>query len=70
EPYPETFGFYTNGFRRAHFEKLPCMVFYEVYEDETVIYSVAHAHEDEDKLIRRLHEARAQGQRQQTQPED
>lgn len=68
QAYPETPGFYTNGFRRAYFTLLPCMVLYEVYEDETVVYSVAHAHADPDKLKQRLEETRRQGLREGNQP--
>ncbi|MDF1663016.1 MAG: type II toxin-antitoxin system RelE/ParE family toxin [Planctomycetota bacterium] len=61
QAFPETYAFFEGNWRRAYFTKMPCIVFYEVEETETIVYSVAHSKEDDQKIRARLQEYRNQG---------
>ena len=54
--YPERGSFYEDEIRCFRLASLPCYVFYEAEQTETVIYAIAHEHESPERILRRLEE--------------
>lgn len=45
---PESFPIYTDNFRRALLGKFPFLIFYKIYQDRIVVFSVFHASREPD----------------------
>lgn len=60
QAYPENYAFFEDGFRRAYFRNLPCLIYYEAGSEETIVYWIAHSREDESKVLERLRQRQDQ----------